>query len=342
LHSTYDDVNRLTSATYKKLIPISGHLSPTTINPIIIFNFFLKCFSVILIRQHSATSMRNQFKPVFSIPLYSIIIGCLFFTMACSKDPAIPSPPSSSPRKVLIETFTGHRDGHGTIVSDTLQHIQLRHPHKVIGITIHSGYYAKVFPAPFSTDLHCGQGDAYYQFLGVMSNPEGTVNRIGYPDKVLKNYSGEWTRLTDSILALPAMVTLKITNQYHPATRVLNTSVQCHFLSAGTGFYKLVVLLTEDSIIAPQKDYTKPSPGIVLDYAHRHVLRDGITGSWGDLLNTGLITAGDDVIKSYTYTLPADFNGMPPRENQCHVIAYLYDAATYEVLQVEEMKLMDW
>jgi hypothetical protein len=58
-------------------------------------------------------------------------------------------------------------------------------------------------------------------------------------------------------------------------------------------------------------------------------------------LNTGLITAGDSVVRNYVYSLPAKFNGMTPHEKQCHVIAYIYDITTYEVLQAEEMNMMD-
>ena len=110
-----------------------------------------------------------------------------------------------------------------------------------------------------------------------------------------------------------------------------------------TGTYKLMVVLTEDSIVKPQTDYSKP-PGQqdVLNYVHRHVLRGALTStSWGDSLTTN-VAAGDSITKSINYTLPATFpatNGIAPNENLCYVIAYIYNAATYEVVQVEEQKI---
>jgi hypothetical protein len=283
-----------------------------------------------------------MFKHILNSLLPSIAACLLFFTASCSKDPAIPSSnPPKAVRKILIEKFTGHYDGHGVIASDTFQNIQQRYPGNVIGITIHSGYLAKVFPAPFDADFHCNEGDSYSNFMGVTVNPIGTVNRIGYPNRVLKNYTREWSTLTDSMIGLPAVATLKITNQYNSTTRLLNTSVQCNFLGSLTGNYKLVVLLTEDNVIAPQKDYTLPDPHIAFQFSQRHVLRDGITGTWGDLLNTGPVTKTDSVIKNYSYNLPVTFNGMAPNANHCHVIAYIYNTSTYEVLQAEEMKIMD-
>ncbi|MEO6903523.1 MAG: Omp28-related outer membrane protein [Bacteroidia bacterium] len=289
---------------------------------------------------HIPYSMRN--KLLFFSLFHSITIAFLFFLPSCSKDPAIKSVQApSAVRKVLIETFTGHNDGHGAIVSDTLLHIQQRHPDKVIGITIHSGFFAKTFGTTFTYDFHCDEGDAYYKFMGVTSNPSGAINRVGYPNKLLKDYTTEWEKLTDSMAGLPALVTLKIKNKYNATTRILKSSVQCNFLSSMKSTYKLVVLLTEDNIVAPQRDYALPVPRISYQFSHNHVLRDGLTGNLGDLLNTELIKEGDSMIKNYSYTLPINFNGKTPIENNCHIIAYIYDAVTYEVLQVEEMRMMD-
>ena len=69
---------------------------------------------------------------------------------------------------------------------------------------------------------------------------------------------------------------------------------------------------------------------------HRHVLRDGITSTiWGDALTI----AGDTAVNAYNYTLPPTFKGLAPNENLCYVVAYIYDAATYEVIQAEEKKI---
>ncbi len=284
--------------------------------------------------------MPNWFKQfVFSL-LFSIAVCLLFCTISCSKDPAIPNLNEPLPvRKVLIEMFTGHFDGHGAIATDTFQRIQQRYPDKVIGVTIHAGYFAKVFAAPYTQDFQCNAGDVYFKFLNIISNPIGTINRIDYPDRILKNYTGEWKKYTDSMVNVPAVASLKITSQYTPSTRMLSASVQCNFLGSLAGTYKLVVVLTEDKIIAPQKDYFIPSPNVAYQFVHRNVLRDGISSAWGDLLNTGWIAKGDSVIRNYLYNLPLDFNGMAPNENNCHVVAYIYDTSTYEVLQAEEIKM---
>ena len=54
---------------------------------------------------------------------------------------------------------------------------------------------------------------------------------------------------------------------------------------------------------------------------------------------TGLVAAGDTAVKTFQYTLPANFKGKIPQEKYCYVVAYVYDASTYEIIQVEEKKI---
>lgn len=245
-------------------------------------------------------------------------------------------------RKLLMEEFTGHKCGTCPPGAQTINTLIGQHGEKMIAVAIHAGFYATVGTAPYTADFQCNEGDDYYNFFGVSVNPIGMVNRRNYPNSHLKNVS-EWGGVIDTVLAVAPDADLKITNTYNSSTRVLNSSVRCEFLKPLNGTYKIVLLLTEDSIVAPQKDYNA-TPQDVLNYVHRHMLRDGITTSWGDPLVSGTIAAGDTVVKTFNYTLPANFNGIVPDENHCHVVAYIYDAdplspAYYEVMQAEEEKI---
>ena len=114
---------------------------------------------------------------------------------------------------------------------------------------------------------------------------------------------------------------------------VLNNS-----LTNNSGQYKLVVLLSEDSIIAEQLDYRLPSGSqLITNYEFKHVLRDAVNSAWGDAVFTTGAIVNDSLTKSYSnYKISPNY-----RPSKCHIIAYVYDAdptsATYyEVLQVEE------
>ena len=241
-------------------------------------------------------------------------------------------------RKLLMEEFTGHKCGSCPPGAQTIQTLQNQYGDKLIAVSIHAGFYATVTPPIYTEDFQCNEGDDYNTFFGISANPIGMVNRKGYPSSHLKAI-GEWSGLVSSILALPPDASIRITNNYNATSRVLNSTVRCEFLNALNGTYKIMLILTEDSIISPQKDYAQ-TPTDVLNYVHRHMLRDAISStSWGDTLKSGLIAAGDTVIKSYIYNLPANFNGIVPDVNHCHVVAYIYNASNYEVIQAEEKKM---
>ena len=267
-----------------------------------------------------------------------IAVSCSLF-LSCEKDPSTEkasADPPISQRKVLVELFTGHKDGHGAIAAEKIRLVDNNHAGKVIWTTVHSGFFAEPAVAPYTTDLHTDEGDVYHDFFNVTFNPVVTVSRTGYPGTVLKPYSGSWDNQVDSLMNIPPDVSITIANHYNSSTRVLSTSVTCRFLKGLSATYKLAVLLTEDSVVAAQRDYSQ-TPNDQPSYPHRHVLRDGITTAWGELLPAS--EKGDSIVRNYVYNLPVNFNGVVPRAYQCSVVAYVYNTITYEVLQAEEKKI---
>jgi|ERR1051326_5324054 hypothetical protein len=250
----------------------------------------------------------------------------------------------SNIRKVLIEDFTGAKCGNCPTAAVTINTIKGIHPGKVISIAVHADFYAIPGAAPYTYDFRTTPGNDYDVFFQPPSFPNGMINRKDYPSGGHWKSVSSWASIVDTLLALPSDASIEITNNYNSTTRNLTTNVKTKFLNPLNGTYKLMVALTEDSIVKPQTDYSQPAgQQDVLNYIHRHVLRDAITStSWGDSVATGLIAAGDSITKTYNYTLPATYpatNGIAPNENLCYVIAYIYNAATYEVIQVEEKKI---
>ena len=105
------------------------------------------------------------------------------------------------------------------------------------------------------------------------------------------------------------------------------------------GVYKLIVCITQDNIISPQKNNDPeigPTP-IDENYVHNHVLRKAINGSWGEILNNGSDVNPDaDYLKTYSQVFTNDWI---PKD--CHVVAFVYNEETKEVLQVEELGVME-
>lgn len=242
-------------------------------------------------------------------------------------------------RKALVEDYTGHKCGNCPAAADELKNLETQYGDKIVPLAIHAGFFANV-NATYPTDLRTTAGNAYDTQFGISTagNPNGLVNRVGFGSAgFIRAYTSWATEISQQVNQV-AKFQIKIKNTYNSSSRSLNTDVTVKSLATNSGSYKLVVLLSEDSVVAEQLDYRKPiGQQLISNYEFNHVLRGAINSEWGDAIFLSGATANDSVVKSYTnYTLNANY-----RSKKCHVIAYVYDAGSssptyYEVLQVEE------
>ena len=123
-----------------------------------------------------------------------------------------------------------------------------------------------------------------------------------------------------------------ITPTYSATDRSLNVSVRTKILQDIAEGLNIILYLTEDSIVSSQKDYNVPSPSLIEAYTHRHMLRAGMNGAWGDTLSAQTTYAvGEEFITTASYTLPAIWNA-----NRVSVVAVLTRTASKEVVQAED------
>jgi thiol-disulfide isomerase/thioredoxin len=245
-------------------------------------------------------------------------------------------------RKVLVEDYTGHKCGNCPAAADVLKTLETQFPGKVVPLAIHAGFFANTnltYPTNFKTTA----GTAYDTQFGVSlaGNPNGLTNRVGYgTGSFIKAYSVWGSEITQQITQV-AKFEIKIKNTFNTITSSLNTDITVKSLAGNNGNYKLVVLLTQDSIIAEQLDYRLPvGSQTTTNYEFNHLLRGAINSEWGDAIFTTPANLNDSIVKSYTnFAVNPTYNA-----SKCHVIAYVYDADAasptyYEVLQVEEEKV---
>jgi hypothetical protein len=245
-------------------------------------------------------------------------------------------------RKVLVEDYTGHLCGNcpdaGVYLNDTLKGI---YNHCIVVISVHAGYFAGTCPTAlacpgnqpagaFQTDFNTTPGSAWNTFFGITGNPKGMVNRVGYPTATHSKAVSAWAGEIANQIALPAQAKIKITNNFVSATNSVNVSVQSDVVENLSGDYKLQVVITEDSVIDWQEWYNH-APEFVPDYIHHHVMRDVLNTTWGENLFTGGAASGASVTKNYSYTINNAWN-----VNHCNIVAFIYDANTYQVIQTEE------
>lgn len=282
----------------------------------------------------------------FIIALVIVLTGCDFVKNV--NPPVTPSNPGSTTgstiiyRNVLVEDYTGHKCGYCPPAGTELKTLYEKYPGKVIPLAVHAGFYAKT-NAQYPTNFQTLEGDAYdLQFgNGAAGNPNGLINRVGYGTSSFIRQWTSWSSEVANQLARPAVFKIKINNTFNSVTNQLNTAITVKSLAANMGTYKLVVLLTEDSLIAEQLDYSKPTgQQFITNYEFNHVLRSAINSTWGESIFASGAAINDSIVKSYSnYTLNSSY-----RSSKCHVVAYVYDASAssptyYEVLEANEEKV---
>lgn len=258
---------------------------------------------------------------------------------------------TSHVKKILIEDYTGHTCTNCPRAAQKLHDAVVAYPGKVIGLGIHVGTtFASPVPpgtppsgAPagsYTNDFRTPIGDIYDGFFRMTAGglPKLMVNRTPY-NATTFSHRIEWFQVADAVAAVvneSPTVELQIINDFNPASKKLCTHIKTEFLTANTGTFKLAVLLVQDSITGWQFDAGVNKP----TYVHRHVLRDAINSAWGDTIAIGTIPAATISTTKFAYNIPNDFKNIPTDMHHMYVVAFVYDATTYEVLQAEEQKIM--
>lgn len=256
---------------------------------------------------------------------------------------------SAPVKKVLVEDYTGFLCGNcpagGIFLNDSLRPT---YGDNMIVVSVHAGYFSipcgisggacpGTQPAgSFLTNYATTTGTDWDNFFGnsAAGNPNALINRIDYNTGQQVKYPASWSTAIQAQSVVAPEVRIRLKNIYDPATRNLKTCIESKFLNASTDNYKLQVVLTEDSIIDWQLWYSHSPDEFEENYIHRHLLRTSMNGSFGTVINNAPIASGETFVTGFNFVLDNGWN-----ENHCNVVAFIYDAATYRVIQVEELEV---
>jgi hypothetical protein len=244
-------------------------------------------------------------------------------------------------KNVLLEDYTGHTCVNCPTAAKIAHDLKEVYGSKLVILSVHAGFFAQPAGSEFPEDFRCEAGNDWDNLFGIsaVGNPNGMVDRVGYDTEHVLS-PGAWGGKVVERLAEPVIVDLQIINDYNENDRKLCSHTEVYFFEDVTRNLKLCVLITESNIVAPQKNNDPqigPTP-VIEDYEHEHVLRGAINSSWGmDVTTSDEIVHKDEaIIKSYKMILDQEWNA-----NNCTVISFVYDADTYEVLQVMEESVFD-
>ncbi|HPF01139.1 MAG TPA: Omp28-related outer membrane protein [Bacteroidales bacterium] len=241
-------------------------------------------------------------------------------------------------RKVLLEDYTGHQCPNCPGAAIIAHELMELYPGKISLITIHAGLFANLASPNYMTDFRCTTGNDLNTYFGVdlIGNPNGTINR--------KEYSGsriigpnDWASKIAELLMLAPEADINTTHTFNTTTSTIDLTAKVDVLADFSNPIMISAYLTEDSIVDYQKN-NDPAVGTtpeIADYVHMHVLRGSMNGTWGDTLCSGGATVGTQLSKTLSYTVSnASWN-----KDHMNIVVFIYDAATLEIIQTEEVKL---
>jgi hypothetical protein len=246
--------------------------------------------------------------------------------------PAFPALNNSAViQKYLLEDYTGHQCQNCPRAQRIAVQMKTQMGDTLILMAIHSGTQAKPEAntgyCSYSNDFRTDVGNRYSEKFNISSYPSGMINRASFNNKQTFG-DGEWASNLNSIPRTAPNAGIQIMSLENSGEFCV--FVKTTLLSDITEQIRLGVLLIEDNIVSPQKDKTVDS----CEYVHNHVLRTSIASIDGD--NLTVSKRDDSQIKGYSFPL----NQAWKKEN-CHIIAFIFDANTDEILQVEELKLTE-
>ena len=244
-------------------------------------------------------------------------------------------------QKVLLEDYTGHTCGNCPGAAVVAKNQQKQYGDRLVVVAVHANYFAKYDKAPYTTNFTTPEGEEWFNSFGFRSNPNGMINRTktGSTNSFVQGVSS-WTTIIAKEMEKAPRIGMNVTALYLPETRKVNIKVRAEYLTSLKGKYNIGVLITEDSIVNYQKNYGAAAGGDpaypvgdVSNYVHPHVMRLAVTGSWG-VLNRTSPAAGDIKEAYFTATLDNAW-----KAEKCSVVAFIFDEATREIIQVEEVHL---
>lgn len=221
-------------------------------------------------------------------------------------------------KNAILEEYTGIHCQYCPQGHVIAQAIVDNNPGRAVSIAIHQGSFAT--PNSGEPDYRTPFGDNLAGQTGLTGYPSGTVNRHVFTGGSTALGRGDWTNDCNIIMAEPSPVNVGISSAFDSITRELTVQVELYYTAnSAVPTNYINVALIQDHVFGPQ---TGGNAGN--NYEHMHMLRFLVTGQWGDPVTT--TTAGSLVSRTYTYTVPADYNNVPCVVSNCQVAAFVTES----------------
>ncbi len=235
-------------------------------------------------------------------------------------------------QKVLLEDFTGHDCGNCPNGHVKAAELLAQYGEDLAVVSVHAGSLAAPFPPNYPADWTTPEGEYYLLTqVGLDVMPKGRTNRLANASII--HSPSAWPAKVAEAFAIAPEVNLQMNVSYVSVNQDLNIHVNSEWFSDLTGSYRLVVMITENEIIAPQLWYNH-DPEYNPDYVHEHMLRGTVTGATGFEIVSNP-RSGTNQTSSYTF----DWNPIWVPEH-CEVVALITEGESGRVLNVQKVSVI--
>ncbi|MCK9613516.1 MAG: Omp28-related outer membrane protein [Bacteroidales bacterium] len=246
------------------------------------------------------------------------------FASACYSQTLTDTLPHS--KNAVLEVFTAVRCSFCPAGHRLLDSIIGENPGRIIPVSMHPYTVGSSLTTPYSgsPDLRRIYIDAFFTIPFVHESmrffPGAFINRRTWQPAIREQSTDKWRQFTDTILNESSPLNIGIGAVYNPASSLLSIDVEVYFTDTVNETCTLYVMLTEDSIVAEQKN-----GGV--NYIHNHVFREALTAQWGDTLCT---QANKDslFLKNFVF----DNSTSQYLIQNSNIVAYLRNAANEKII----------
>lgn len=244
--------------------------------------------------------------------------------------------PSTFNKKTIVEHFVSTTNGDVPMSSWALEQIVRANPNRVYCAELH-----------WNDVMTLNQSQRLLTSLGttVLTDPAGCVDRKSFGGQVLMG-SSQFSNAVTSNLAKPVNCGLAIRSTI--SSRSANIFVHSGFSSNFSNPLNLTVYLLEDRVMSTKSTFAQmnnmnnitgtPFTNLgnpINNYVHSQVVRRVLTSAFGNVLSTTTINAGSSIVSGFTVDIPEKINP----NSQWKVIAFITDAVTNEILNVQQADL---
>lgn len=223
-----------------------------------------------------------------------------------------------SNKNVILEEFTGVNCGYCPDGHRIANELMAANPGRLWAINIHTGGYAVRYNTQW--------GAAIAAQTGLTGYPAGTVNRHVFSGSSTALNRGQWSAAANTIMNQPSPVNVAARCTIDMQTRQLTLVVEAYYTgNSNTSVNYLNAVLLQDNVIGPQGGASyNPTQVVGSQYRHMHMLRDMLSGQWGDTISN--TTQGSFYTKTYNYTIPATITDDPVVPEDLNVVVFVTES----------------